>query len=118
MSVGRCMHLICNSWKLFVEFPFSGELLNQSSCKRRKLLGNDLQFVADEMPSSVDNNGSTDLHFKNFKEDSEYDLKHHNNEQFKKAAECLLSLNNSIGNLHQKSLFPYNPEVLLRRYVA
>ncbi|CAK8562352.1 unnamed protein product [Lathyrus sativus] len=111
----RCMHLICNSWKLFVEFPLSGELSNQSSCKRRKLLGDDPQLVADETPSSVDNNGSIELHSKNFKEDSEYDFKHHNFEQFKKAAECLLSLNNSIGNLHQKSLFPYNPEVLLRR---
>ncbi|XP_045786305.1 uncharacterized protein LOC123881629 [Trifolium pratense] len=107
----RCMHLICNSWKLFVEFPSSGELLNQSSCKRRKLLGDGLQFVADETPSSVDNNGSIELNIKNFKAD----FKHRNIEQFKKAAECLLSLNNSIGNLHQKSLFPYNPEVLLRR---
>lgn len=112
------MHLICNSWKLFVEFPLSGEFLNQSSCKRRKLLGDGIQFVADGTLSSVDKNGSILLHIKNFKEDSKYDLKHRNIEQFKKAAECLLSLNNSIGNLHQKSLFPYNPEVLLRRYIA
>ncbi|CAL5197659.1 unnamed protein product [Lathyrus oleraceus] len=111
----RCMNLICNSWKLFVEFPLSGELSNQSSCKRRKLLGDNPQLVADETPSSVDNNGSIELHSKNFEEDNEYDFKHHNIEQFKKAAECLLSLNNSIGNLHQKCLFPYNPEVLLRR---
>jgi hypothetical protein len=108
------MHLICNSWKLFVEFPLSGKLLNQTSCKRRKLIGDGLQFVADETPSSVDNNGSIELNIKNFKAD----FKHRNIEQFKKAAECLLSLNNSIGNLHQKSLFPYNPEVLLRRYIA
>ncbi|XP_039684732.1 uncharacterized protein [Medicago truncatula] len=114
----RCMHLICNSWKLFVEFPLSGEFLNQSSCKRRKLLGDGIQFVADRTFSSVDKNGSILLHIKNFKEDSEYDLKHRNIEQFKKAAECLLSLNNSIGNLHQKSLFPYNPEVLLRRKIS
>ncbi|KAK2410997.1 hypothetical protein QL285_046328 [Trifolium repens] len=107
----RCMHLICNSWKLFVEFPLSGKLLNQTSCKRRKLIGDGLQFVADETPSSVDNNGSIELNIKNFKAE----FKHRNIEQFKKAAECLLSLNNSIGNLHQKSLFPYNPEVLLRR---
>lgn len=101
-----------------MEFPLSGELSNQSSCKRRKLLGDNPQLVADETPSSVDNNGSIELHSKNFEEDNEYDFKHHKVEQFKKAAECLLSLNNSIGNLHQKSLFPYNPEVLLRRYVA
>lgn len=101
-----------------MEFPKFGELLNQSSCKRRKLLGDGLQFVADGTPSSVDKNGSTILDIKNSKDDNEYDSKQRNTEQFKKAAECLLSLNNSIGNLHQKSLFPYNPEVLLRRYIA
>lgn len=99
-----------------MEFPLFGEFLNQSSCKRRKVLGDGRQFMEDGVPS-VDKNGSIILHIKSYKEDSEYGLKHHNDKPFKKAAECLLSLNNSIGNLHQKHLFPYNPEVLLKRYV-
>lgn len=101
-----------------MEFPSFGEILDQSSCKRRKILRDGLQSVTDGTPSSVDKNGNIILHSKNFKEDGKYDFKHRNIEPLKKASECLLSLNNSIGNLHQKSLFPYNPEVLLKRYIA
>lgn len=36
---------------------------------------------------------------------------------FEDAVKCLLSLKNSLVNLHKKKLFPYNPDVLLRRYV-
>lgn len=102
-----------------MEFLLFGDILNQSSCKRSKLLGDGLQSVTDGMPaSSVEKNGNIILHTMNFKEDSEYPFKNHNIEKFKKASECLLSLNNSVGNLHQKSMFPYNPEVLLKRYIA
>ncbi|XP_061352525.1 uncharacterized protein LOC133297403 [Gastrolobium bilobum] len=111
----RILHLICNSWKLFMEFPLNGEFLNQSSCKRRKVLGDGPQFLADGMPSSVDNEASIVLHIKNYKEDTQYGFKYYFIKPFKKAAECLLSLNNSVENLHQKNLFPYNPEVLLKR---
>src|ERR1044072_9185330 len=111
------MHLICNSWKLFVEFPSFGEFLYQSSCKRRKVSVDGQQFLADGMPSSVDKNGNIILHTKNSMEDSEYDFKHYDAKPFNKASECLLSLSNSIVNLHQKNLFPYNPEALLKRYV-
>ncbi|KAJ1436533.1 Protein Line, C-terminal [Sesbania bispinosa] len=114
----RCMHLICNSWKLFVKFPLFGEFSNQSSCKRRKVLGDGQQFLADGMPSSFDKNGSIILNIKNYTEDSEYGFKHYNIKPFKKATECLLSLSNSIENLHQKNLFPYNPEALLKRFVV
>ncbi|OIV93423.1 hypothetical protein TanjilG_15058 [Lupinus angustifolius] len=110
----RCLHLICNSWKLFVNFPLFGELSNQPSCKRRKVSGNGPEFLADEMPS-VENNGSIMLHIKDYKEDNEYGFEHYNINPFKKAAKCVLSLKNSVDNLHQKNLFPYNPEVLLKR---
>ncbi|CAJ1942697.1 unnamed protein product [Sphenostylis stenocarpa] len=111
----RCLHLICNSWKLFVEFPLFGEILDQSFCKRRKIVGDDLELLADGIPTTVDDSGSTIFHIKNYKEDRRCGFKHYNIKPFKKAAECLLSLNNSVYNLHQKKLFPYNPEVLLKR---
>ncbi|KAK7359907.1 hypothetical protein VNO77_01875 [Canavalia gladiata] len=110
----RCLHLICNSWKLFSEFPLFGEFLNQSKSKRRKIVEDGLQLLEDGTPTSVDK-GGTILHIKNYMEDRECGFKHYNIKPFKKAAECLLSLNNSVDNLHQKNLFPYNPEVLLRR---
>lgn len=37
---------------------------------------------------------------------------------FEDAKDCLLSLQNSVVKLHQKKLFPYNPEALLRRLVS
>ncbi|KVI02657.1 hypothetical protein Ccrd_019051 [Cynara cardunculus var. scolymus] len=37
---------------------------------------------------------------------------------FYAAIDCLLLLKKSVENLHQKNLFPYNPEVLLRRNFA
>lgn len=97
-----------------MEFPLFGEFLDQSSCKRRKIVGDGLHFLADGMPTSIDNSGSIILHIKNYKEDRG-GFKYYNIKPFKKAGECLLSLNNSVYNLHQKKLFPYNPKVLLKR---
>lgn len=70
-----------------MEFPFEGST-NASSSKRRKLLPE---------TSEVEQNGK--LH----------------PQAFEDAKDCLLSLQNSIVKLHQKKLFPYNPEALLRR---
>ncbi|XP_020973752.1 uncharacterized protein LOC107626248 isoform X5 [Arachis ipaensis] len=111
----RCLCLICDTWELFVESPLVGEYYSKSSCKRRKLSGDGIDFVANEIPTSVDNYRSTTLHSKNYEKDIEYCFKHYDIKPFKNAAECLLSLYNSIENLHQKDLFPYNPEVLLKR---
>ncbi|MED6184331.1 hypothetical protein PIB30_046427 [Stylosanthes scabra] len=102
----RCLCLVCDSWELFLESPLVGKYYSKSSCKRRKLFGDGIDFVADKIPTSGDNYGTT-IHSKNYEDDSEYGFKH--------AAECLLSLYNSIENLHQKDLFPYNPGVLLKR---
>ncbi|XP_010503716.1 PREDICTED: uncharacterized protein LOC104780873 [Camelina sativa] len=83
----RCLRAVCDSWTLFVEFPFE-ESTNASSSKRRKLL---LQT------SGVESNCK--LH----------------PQAFEDAKDCLLSLQSSVVKLHQKKLFPYNPEALLRR---
>ncbi|KAF8081266.1 hypothetical protein N665_0896s0006 [Sinapis alba] len=85
----RCLRTVCDYWTLFVEFPLE-ENLNDSSSKRRRLLL--------ETPD-VEQNGK--LH----------------SQAFEHAKGCLLSLQNSVVRLHQKKLFPYNPEALLRRLV-
>lgn len=36
---------------------------------------------------------------------------------FGDAKECLVSLKNTLEDLHRKDLFPYNPKALLRRYI-
>ncbi|XP_019102317.1 PREDICTED: uncharacterized protein LOC104791270 isoform X2 [Camelina sativa] len=83
----RCLRAVCDSWTLFVEFPFE-ESTNASSSKRRKHL----------------------LHTSGV----EKKCKLHP-QAFEDAKDCLLSLQNSVVKLHQKKLFPYNPEALLRR---
>ncbi|KAL0730021.1 hypothetical protein Bca4012_026114 [Brassica carinata] len=82
----RCLRTVCDSWTLFVGFPFE-ENINDSSSKRRRLL---------ETP------------------EVEHNRKLHP-QAFENAKDCLLSLQNSVVRLHQKKLFPYNPEALLRR---
>ncbi|CBI33272.3 unnamed protein product, partial [Vitis vinifera] len=86
----RCLRKICESWDLFVEFSVTGKFMSQSFRKKRKVFQNG--------PDSQER-GSRE-------------------QPFKEAKECLLSLKNSVENLHQKSLFPYNPQVLLRRSVS
>ncbi|CAH8305717.1 unnamed protein product [Eruca vesicaria subsp. sativa] len=83
----RCLRTVCDSWTLFVEFPFE-ENVNDSSSKRRRFLVE---------TSEVEQNRKLHPH------------------AFENAKDCLLSLQNSVVRLHQKKLFPYNPEALLRR---
>ncbi|KAI4327504.1 hypothetical protein L6164_019954 [Bauhinia variegata] len=111
----RCLHLVFNSWKSFMEFPLYGEPLNQSSCKKRKVSKDDPEFRTDVIPSPMDNKGTISSLKKKSKQESESGLKHYNRQPVKEAIACLLSLKISVENLHQKNLFPYNPEVLLRR---
>ncbi|CAG7888400.1 unnamed protein product [Brassica rapa] len=86
----RCLRTVCDSWTLFVEFPFE-ENINDSTSKRRRLLVETPEVEQNQI-----------LH----------------PQAFENAKECLLSLQNSIVRLHQKKLFPYNPEALLRRLVC
>lgn len=112
---GRCLSLVCNSWQSFVEFPLFGEPLKQSSSKKRKVLRDDPEFLADVTP--FDDNEIIPLPAKNYEGDSEYGFKYTYTQAFMEAKECLLALKDSVENLNQKNLFPYNPEVLLKRYV-
>ncbi|CAN8254797.1 unnamed protein product [Cochlearia groenlandica] len=83
----RCLRTVCDSWTLFMEFPFEGDI-NAPSSKRRKF-----QLGTSEPGQSCR------LH----------------TQAFESAKDCLLSLQSSVVKLHQKKLFPYNPEPLLRR---
>ncbi|KAH9711671.1 Golgin [Citrus sinensis] len=113
----RCLRLVSDSWPLFMEFSLSGKVTNQSSDKRRKML----------LGSSDDQFGLASTTLKNIpsleeecKSDLEYSYQHYATAEshYKKAKECLFSLKTSVENLHQKNLFQYNPEVLLKRNFA
>ena len=99
-----------------MEFSLYDKAVNQSSCKKRKVVRDGREFESDVMSSSINSKGSTLL--ENHMEDREYGFKHLNKLSIKEATECLLSLKNSIDNLHRKNLFPYNPDALLNRYIS
>ncbi|CAH2064478.1 unnamed protein product [Thlaspi arvense] len=87
VNFSRCLRAVCDSWTLFVEFPFEGNV-DASSSKRRKYSLETCEVEQNRKLCS---------------------------QAYEDAKDCLLSLQKSVVKLHQKNLFPYNPEALLRR---
>ncbi|XP_059456449.1 uncharacterized protein LOC132186487 isoform X1 [Corylus avellana] len=111
----RCLRIVCDSWRLFVEFSLDGKVINQSSCKKRKVSLDGSNFRVDVTPGPVKNIGILTSLEKECNRDNEHARKHYITQPFGGARECLLLLRNSVDSLHKKKLFPYNPEVLLKR---
>ncbi|KAA8547250.1 hypothetical protein F0562_003886 [Nyssa sinensis] len=111
----RCLRVVCDSWRIFVEFSVGGKVTDESSCKKRKVLMDSSDFQGTS--ASVRGTGIPLSGEKKCQRDDTCGGKccRSNRLPFEKAKECLLSLKKSVENLHQKNLFPYNPEVLLRR---
>ncbi|KAK9285883.1 hypothetical protein L1049_025084 [Liquidambar formosana] len=115
----RCLRTVSDSWHVFVEFSMCEKVLNRSSCKKRKVFldGSNSQV---ELSSALVKGDGVALSLEEVCEsDHKFGSKHYRTkgQPFKEAKECMLSLKCSIENLHQKNLFPYNPEVLLKRLV-
>ncbi|KAL5819512.1 hypothetical protein ACOSQ4_023354 [Xanthoceras sorbifolium] len=107
----RCLRLVCEHFHLFIEFPLGEKARNQSSDKRRKIL--DSSNFPGRVPSAT-----SKFFIQSLKDsDREYDYEHciTRGSHYKEAKDCLLSLKMSVENLHQKNLFLYNPEALLKR---
>ncbi|XP_009757340.1 uncharacterized protein [Nicotiana sylvestris] len=113
----RCLRKVCDSWNIFVEFSWSGK---GRSRKRKKFSADDYNYKGEisAVPSFV-SGVSLPLESKNQKAhgccDEDYVTQI---SPFECARNCLFSLKASIESLHLKNLFPYNPQVLLRRYVC
>ncbi|XVF61898.1 hypothetical protein PTKIN_Ptkin08bG0171600 [Pterospermum kingtungense] len=106
----RCLRIVCDSWQTFTEFSVYGEVKNQSSSKRRKVSSESSNLNIEPsygssktIPSNLE---------KEFKGAPEY---RYGEQAYEQAKDCLLSLKKSVESLHKKDLFPYNPEVLLKR---
>ncbi|KAJ4714969.1 Protein Lines [Melia azedarach] len=110
----RCLRLVSNSWPLFMEFSLGGKVTNRLSDKRRKV-------VLESSHNQCRLPSTTMEKVPSFEKECENDLecgsKHYGARRsyYKDAKDCLLSLKISLENLHQKNLFLYNPEVLLKR---
>ncbi|XP_024030792.1 uncharacterized protein LOC21403182 [Morus notabilis] len=112
----RCLRAVCDSWCLFVEFSMGGQWVNQSSHKKRKKLcdstsqaeEHSVPVKKDEILASIGEECK-----KGYKKGGEQYRPRR--KPYIEAKECLLALKVSVESLHQKNLFPYNPNVLLKR---
>lgn len=108
----RCLRTVCNSWTLFIEFS-AKEHVYQKSCKRRRA------FCEDSYEGQSANPLQNGLAVSSEQHPEEQELKNkfskNRSIQLEDATACLLSLKSSLEKLHRRKLFPYNPEVLLRR---
>ncbi|KAJ0963400.1 hypothetical protein J5N97_028522 [Dioscorea zingiberensis] len=95
----RCLHKICESWHLFVEYSICESDINQPY-KKRKILS-DNNTIEERNLGRHENGGSHERNRSHF---------------FENAKECLLSLKRSVEDLHQKNLFPYNPKPLIKSF--
>ncbi|KAJ8446637.1 hypothetical protein Cgig2_002799 [Carnegiea gigantea] len=110
----RCLRAVCDSWKLFVEFPVTGRQEScLTSCKRRKVFHRDFCKSCSANPLE----GQLALSSEQLQEEQELtgNFFASRGPQFEDAKACLLSLKSSLRKLHERKLFPYNPEVLIRR---
>ncbi|KAK4393353.1 hypothetical protein Sango_1806100, partial [Sesamum angolense] len=103
----RSLRIVCNSWRSFIEFPGVEEGLDQLCPKRQRVLLDSTDFK-DGRISSLEHCNEGHAHGKKGRRN--YRL------PFVAARDCLVSLRTSINSLNQKNLFPYNPQVLLRRH--
>ncbi|KAK8674015.1 hypothetical protein V6N13_112321 [Hibiscus sabdariffa] len=109
----RCLRIVCDYWQTFTEFSVYGKRSYQLSNKRRKKLSESSNFKTEPSSGAVKTKPlSLEKKFKGYVECK------HAEQMYELAKDCLLSLKKSVENLHRKNLFPYNPEVLLKRNYA
>lgn len=118
-AILRCLRAVCDSWSFFVEFSWDEEVKNYRYSKKRKVFVDVLDFEGGEISVKRENDDNPLSLPKRCMTEDVYTSRQHRTTRlsFEDAMECLLSLKNSLLNLHRKKLFPYNPDVLLRRYV-
>ncbi|WOH10060.1 hypothetical protein DCAR_0729521 [Daucus carota subsp. sativus] len=113
----RCLRAVCDSWISFVEFSWDEEVTNYTKFKKRKVLVDVLDLEGGESSVQRETDDSSLSLTKRCMRKDVYTSRQHQTTRppFERAMECLLSLKSSLLNLHRKKLFPYNPDVLLRR---
>ncbi|XP_022149492.1 uncharacterized protein LOC111017910 isoform X2 [Momordica charantia] len=112
----RCLHIISDSKHALVDSSSKWDAITHSSCKKRKVSLN-CSNTSEELLSGSPNKSNETL--PSFEESNSYDYGYKRHrfgvKAVKKAKNCLQSLKRSLENLHRENLFPYNPEVLLKR---
>ncbi|XP_021714220.1 uncharacterized protein LOC110682245 isoform X1 [Chenopodium quinoa] len=107
----RCLRIVCDSWELFLKYSGREFLVYQSICQRgckKRRVSPDESSVG-----QIDTPLESGLAFE--QNQLECNLGRCESLQFEDAKGCLLSLKSALRKLHRRKLFPYNPEVLMRR---
>ena len=99
---------VCFGIDFFVEFSVIRELIYQSSHKKRKVIRDDPASQAEASSVPEKNEVIKKSGAKQYLP---------TRRPYSKAKQCLRSLLVSVESLHQKNLFPYKPNILLKRYV-
>lgn len=100
-----------------MEFSFCGSESSQTSSKKRKVCIGRQESQGKVVSNKVLRNPNSLEKRKRIKNDFGSMPKAFR-QTFENAEGCLMSLKESVENLHQKNLFPYNPSALLRRFVV
>ncbi|CAK9315225.1 unnamed protein product [Citrullus colocynthis] len=112
----RCLHIINDSRQALVDSSIEWDTSTHSSCKRRKVLLNS-STISEELSSGSPNQSNETLpSFEDTRNcDYVYKPQRFGVKALKKSKNCLQLLKSSLENLHRENLFPYNPEVLIKR---
>ncbi|KAK9713487.1 hypothetical protein RND81_06G030400 [Saponaria officinalis] len=116
----RCLRTICASWDQFLQLLVGKTRLCQNdcqkSCKRTRTFLEDSCAEQIPVPLHCGHAVSFEQNEKEFQPGSK--VFRNCSIRIQDAKACLRSLKNALKKLHQKKLFPYNPEVLIRWYDA
>ncbi|KAJ6812015.1 uncharacterized protein M6B38_152230 [Iris pallida] len=107
----RLLRLICQSWSIFAELSPRGSGTDRNCQKRRKI---SVDKNCNEILGSFSSSSSVITRQFMPRQKSHCSHKNISLHSFEKAKECLVSLKRSVADMHQKSLFPYNPRALLK----
>ena len=118
----RSLRVVCYSWNAFVEFSAEGKVtkvrdIHKPYGKKRKVLVDDSLIEGLLTSSSMKSKGIPLSLGKQCQKDLMHGSKHCRTTRlpFESAKDCLLSRIKSLQNLHNNSLCPFNPQVLLQR---
>uniref|UniRef100_A0A803KSG6 Uncharacterized protein n=1 Tax=Chenopodium quinoa TaxID=63459 RepID=A0A803KSG6_CHEQI len=106
-----CLRIVCDSWELFLKYSVREGLVYQSICRRgcKKRRASPDDSSVGQIDTPLESGLAFELN------QLECNLGRIESLQFEDAKGCLLSLKSALRKLHRRKLFPYNPEVLMRR---
>ncbi|KAL8152006.1 hypothetical protein V2J09_021814 [Rumex salicifolius] len=108
----KSLRKVCDSWKMFAELDLGLESDGKQFLKKQKI---SLESIHGRTPTASQSRFAVSNKVQSKDDYLQSKISGAKSLYFAKAKTCMLSLKNALEKLHKRSLFPYNPEVLLRR---